>query len=339
MGRTAIVLSGGGAKGAFQAGALDVLIREREVDPEVIVGVSTGTLNAVMLAQGEGRAGLLHQLAELKAVWYGIRGNDDVYYTRFGGVVGLLLAADSVYSNKPLWAKIRDNVDPARLAASGRVLRVGVVELMSGRFVTIDGGDVNILEMVRASASIPVLFNPVDRGADRYVDGGVRDITPLGAAFSALAELPPEDGAEDPADTIYVLLASPLAPRRLTSANEIDSGLEILRRSIDLLTNEVYRNDLELAVTINDAVGYHRRLRAAAEAAGFEVPGGFPFAHHRAANLVLVKPDVEHMGSLEFDPAKIRRAFRDGRAKAREALAAAAATGSNIAPGDLEGDE
>jgi len=334
MGRIAIVLSGGGAKGAFQVGALDYLIRDRGIDPEVLVGVSTGTLNAVMLAQGEGSGGLRRQLAALKAVWYGIRDNDDIYYTRFGGVVGLLFAADSVYSNKPLWALIRDHVDPALLAASGRVLRVGVVELMSGRFVIVDGGDPRLLEMVRASASIPVLFNPVDVGAGRYVDGGVRDVTPLGAAFTALAELE-ADRDDREQDTIYVILASPLDARRLTSAGQLDNGVEILRRSIDLLTNEVYRNDLRLAETVNDAVRYQERLRAAAQEAGFEVPAGFPFATHRAADLVLIKPEVEHMGSLEFDPTKIRRAFRDGRAKAKAAVADAAATGSNLRPEHL----
>jgi NTE family protein len=328
MARTAIVLSGGGAKGAFQLGALDYLIRDHGVDPEVFVGVSTGNLNAAMLAQGAGRQGLLDRLTELKAVWFGIQSNDDVYYTRFGGVVGLLFKADSVYTNKPLWTKIRDHVDPEQLAVSGRVLRVGVVELMSGRYSTVDGSALSILEMIRASAAIPVLFNPVDVGRGRYVDGGVRDITPMSAAFDALAEIADDDDHEP--DTIYVILASPLEARKITRQDELDSGIEIFRRSIDLLTNEVYSNDLKLAATINEGVRYHERLRVAADAAGFEVPDGFPFEGYRAANLVLVVPDKEHMGSLEFNRTKIRRAYRDGRAKAEHAVQDAAATGSNV---------
>jgi NTE family protein len=337
MGKTAIVLSGGGAKGAFQLGALDYLIRDHGVDPEVFVGVSTGNLNAAMLAQGQGRQGLLDQLAALKAVWFGIRDNDDIYFTRFGGVVGLLLKADSVYSNKPLWAKIREHVDPDRLVESGRVLRVGVVELMSGRYLDIDGSDLSILEMIRASAAIPVLFNPVDVGRGRYVDGGVRDITPLSAAFDALAEL--DSGDDDGDDTIYVILASPLEPTRITSLDDLDSGIEIFRRSIELLTNEVYRNDLKLATTINQAVRYHARLKGAAEDAGFTLPDGFPFDDYRAANLVLIVPDREHMGSLEFNRTKIRRAFRDGRSNAEQAVAAAAGNGSNVASDDFTGSE
>jgi predicted acylesterase/phospholipase RssA len=249
--------------------------------------------------------------------------------------VGLLLKADSVYSNKPLWSLIREHVDPDRLASSGRVLRVGVVELMSGRYLNIDGADPGILEMIRASAAIPVLFNPVDVGRGRFVDGGVRDITPLSAAFDALAELA---GDNDQApDTIYVILASPLEPPRITNLKSLDSGIEIFRRSIELLTNEVYSNDLKLAATINQGVRYQDRLQAAAEAAGFEPPEGFPFAGYRAADLVLILPEVEHMGSLEFNRSKIRRAFRDGRAKAEQAVSDAAATGSNVDVGDFAG--
>ena len=48
MPNRAVVMSGGGAKGAFQVGALDYLIQDLGLDFQVIAGVSDGLLNAVV---------------------------------------------------------------------------------------------------------------------------------------------------------------------------------------------------------------------------------------------------------------------------------------------------
>lgn len=334
MARSAFVMSGGGAKGSFELGAVDYLIKNAGVDPEVIVGVSTGNLNAVMLAQGKGRQGLLDQLQKLTDVWSNLDSNDDIYTTRTGGVLGLLLKADSVYSNKPAWKLIQKHVDPAKLKSSGRVLRIGVVGLKSGKYYAVDGNYPYIRQMVRASASIPVFFNPVDIsdeanqiGTERFVDGGVRNVTPLSEAFDALARLastgPPSQGP----DTIYIILASPLQSGVISDNDDLDDGIEIGQRSLSLLVNEVYRSDLQLALNVNSAVKFHEDCKRQ----GLNLPPGFPFDKHRYVNLVLIQPDKEYMGSLEFHAGKIARAIRAGQDAARQACAdATAAGGSNL---------
>src|ERR671923_797210 len=85
MAKRALVMSGGGAKGAFELGAIDYLVNDRKLDFDVIAGVSVGSLNAVLLAQGQGFQGLQQQVKRLKDVWFGIRGNDDIYRTRLLG--------------------------------------------------------------------------------------------------------------------------------------------------------------------------------------------------------------------------------------------------------------
>jgi NTE family protein len=330
MGRTAIVMSGGGAKGAFELGAVDYLIRDKKVDPAALIGVSTGNLNAAMLAQGKGRQRLLEQLDELTELWFGIDDDEDIYYRRFAGIIGLFLKADSVYSNKPLWKLIRKHVDRNHLKNSKRILRVGVVGLKSGEYYIVDGSHPRILEMIRASAAIPVFFNPVDISDERYVDGGVRNVTPLNSAFLALRELAKNNYPESdrkPVDTIYVILASPLKQTEIEDDNKLDSGLEIAQRSLELLVNEIYVNDLQLAATINDAIRYHEKLKKK----NIPLPKNFPFKDQKCVNLVVIQPEKLHMGSLEFDPAKIREAFRSGRRRARKACSdAEAGRGSNI---------
>jgi predicted acylesterase/phospholipase RssA len=193
---------------------------------------------------------------------------------------------------------------------------------MSGNYYVVDGSLPQIREMIRASAAIPVFFNPVDIGERRFVDGGVRNVTPLNAAFQALHEIAKKKRGdiEDP-DTIYVILASPLMTETIKDKRKMNDVVDILKRSIQLLTNEVYVNDLKMAVSINAAVKYYAKLKKSRK----RPPRGFPYADHRYANLIVIQPEKEHMSSLEFKPNKIRSAFNAGRRKAKEAVEAAEA--------------
>lgn len=77
-----LILSGGGAKGAFQVGAYNRLIQEgvkfgnSQIDvknPDAVFGISAGALNGVMIAQGKFR--------ELLKLWNQIAGNPQEIYT------------------------------------------------------------------------------------------------------------------------------------------------------------------------------------------------------------------------------------------------------------------
>jgi len=78
--KRALVLSGGGLKGAFQAGAIYHFIAHRRCDFSEIAGVSVGSLNAAVLAQAqrdENPEASLKNMAEraekLVDVWHNIR--------------------------------------------------------------------------------------------------------------------------------------------------------------------------------------------------------------------------------------------------------------------------
>lgn len=72
----AIVLSGGGAKGSFQVGAIAYFSRERwdEVEPDIIVGTSVGAINALGIAEGG-----LDGIQRMERIWLGLRKNADMY--------------------------------------------------------------------------------------------------------------------------------------------------------------------------------------------------------------------------------------------------------------------
>jgi NTE family protein len=80
---TAIALSGGGAQGDFQVGALEFLYEQgirpdRGIRPDIIAGTSVGAINATKLAEGEGAPD--QGLAGLKALWLDeMKTNENMY--------------------------------------------------------------------------------------------------------------------------------------------------------------------------------------------------------------------------------------------------------------------
>ena len=170
--------------------------------------------------------------------------------------------------------------------------------------------------MVFASSSVPVVAEPVRIGEGLFVDGGVRNVTPLQEAFDALIGLhgkSPSD-LEEP-DQIIVVLASPLEVSEELDASNLESGIEVGKRALELVENEIYINDLRVGSAINDSV--RRTLEA-----GPNTPDALeiPFASHHYANIVVIEPDVAYMDSLEFDPHKIRLAYAAGHDKAADVI-------------------
>lgn len=64
-GKTAFVLAGGGAKGAFEAGAVSYLVEEEGIVPDVITAASAGAVCACVLAQARGHGELVERTREL----------------------------------------------------------------------------------------------------------------------------------------------------------------------------------------------------------------------------------------------------------------------------------
>ncbi len=179
-------MSGGGAKGAFQLGVVDHLIKEKNLDFDVIAGVSVGSLNAVVLAQGRGLDGLREKLEDLEQLWFGLPGNEGIYRKRFLGKLLVFIFKDSILDPGPLKEQMDTNVEEEKLRQSGKEFRIGAVTLESGEYVVIDQNTSSIKEWTLASSSMPLAFPPVKIDSDHAVDGGIRNITPLREAFTAL---------------------------------------------------------------------------------------------------------------------------------------------------------
>lgn len=309
MARLAVVLSGGGAKGAFQVGVLDALINEHGIRPAIAVGTSTGAIQALGVAQDD--------IDGLREVWLGIKGDRDIYKDRGGIPASILFGHKGLHDTAPLRRLLKAFADPAKLAASPVDLRLGVVSLQSGEFCTIDKSVPDIHNWVYASCAMPVFFDPlVTSDRQQWVDGGVRDVTPLGAAL----ELNPTG--------VLVIRASPVSA---SEKNRSFGGLiPIGLRSVDLLQSEVSRNDLANAALINDMIAARDEMFAALQKKGSSaakanrllLPFDKQLAKYRFAQVRVLEPEESFADTLEFDPAKIRRAIDAGRAAVDKNFAA-----------------
>ncbi|MEO1247684.1 MAG: patatin-like phospholipase family protein [Pseudomonadota bacterium] len=216
--KTALVLPGGGARGAFQVGVLKALA---ELLPKgtpnpfgVISGTSAGAVNSVVLASKARRFKLA--TAELERVWAAFRCHH-VYRTdhwtmlkssahwmtalAFGGL--LVGMPRSLLDNAPLRSLLSRNVRFPRIAhaiESGWVeaLAVTAAGYGSARSVAFfeaadrhaewsrarrHGRATKInLDHVMASVAVPMVFPPVRIGAEFFGDGAMRQATPLSPA-------------------------------------------------------------------------------------------------------------------------------------------------------------
>jgi len=240
------VLSGGGGKGAFEAGAAYHLIVHRGCDFAEISGNSVGAINGALLAQAAATSDAAASLANLRDAaenlvdeWAAIGRGRDVMRTRpLGKVRFALFGLDSVADLEPLRQFIHERVSPEKLA-SGRELRVGLTTFVDGRYREIvinSGGRVDAQaahELIFGSAVVPVFGRMVrvaplssPAGPLQIADGGLRHATPVTSYFwacrtanepTAAPVCAPLTGADTPphppSEQLFVIITSPFARR------------------------------------------------------------------------------------------------------------------------------
>jgi NTE family protein len=299
-GELAVVLSGGGAKGAFQVGVLDELITNRGVKVDIAVGTSTGSIQALAVAQDD--------IPKLLQTWLGLRGSSDIYSKKPLGIAGGVIGADSIYDAKALKKLLKQNADDSKLRSTGKKLRLGVVNLGTGEFRSIDERTQGIHNWVYASCAMPVFFDPLTTSdGGQWVDGGVRDVTPLGTALEL-----------NPRGVIVIRAgAKPKPAVQKSYGNLIEIGL----RAVDILQKEVSANDLSNAALINDLIAAREAQLRALQAANVDPPSmtavlrplDVKLAEYRFAPIRVIEPEKDYLDTLKFDPAKIREAIDGGR--------------------------
>jgi len=309
-GGLAIVLSGGGAKGAFQVGVLKSLLGTHKVNFETVVGTSTGAIQAAGVAQND--------LAALTKFWTGLKNADDIYKKRGGTFLSIITGQPSLYNTDPLKGLLKAAIDEAKIKASGKKLRIRVVNITNGQAITVAENASNIADWVYASCAMPFVFPPQPSKSlagveEQWVDGGVRDVTPLDVAF-----------LERPRAILVVRASAPPKPEKPKKYKDL---VAIGMRSVDILSNEVSENDLKNVNLINSLLTARDSQLIALRGLGLTAaqidsvirPFQNEIERYRLVPVKVIAPEQNFYDTLEFDPAGIAKAMDHGEKVAEKA--------------------
>ena len=212
----ALLLQGGGALGAYQAGVYEAL-SEAHLAPDWVAGISIGAVNAALIAGNPPGA----RVEKLRAFWNLITAggpwdglarfalSPSVVRSEFtrgmlnqlsagtallGGAAGFFvprvpgawlqppgsIEATSYYDTAPLKATLERLVDFERINAGETRFSIGAVNVTTGNFLYFDTTTHTIKpEHVMASGALPPGFPAVEIDGESYWDGGLVSNTPL----------------------------------------------------------------------------------------------------------------------------------------------------------------
>ena len=155
-----LVLSGGGARGFAHLGVIQAL-NESGIFPDVISGTSAGAIIGVLYADGHTPGDILKLM----------EGSSRLDFMRPAMPREGLLQISGI-------AKILKSSLRSKIFEELKIpLFVTATDLNNGKAVYFSKGE--IFDPVIASASVPVIFQPVKIGDVSYVDGGVLDNLPI----------------------------------------------------------------------------------------------------------------------------------------------------------------
>lgn len=333
----ALVISGGGSKGAFAVGAIGKLLDELPIGNfDIVVGTSTGALIAPLAITGK------YNL--LKILYTTVRTEDIIIKDNIGNRLG----KDSIFEAVPLWNLLKkyytDDLIIEILEGSKKLyvtttcLQTGELVVFTndaaaknGRYykVKLIKDPMHFRRAVLASACLPVFMPPVQVNRDligdaertfQYVDGGVREYAGVNMAI------------DNGATRIFTVLLSPEGGELVN--NTYANLFGILERTVDIFTEDVGKNDLLIPTIYNEALNYIDKVKEKMGRSGisqdqinnfFNMPGSDnPFAGKNPLKIFVIRPDLPlggGPGGLVFDPTEMKIMMSKGEVAASTFIA------------------
>jgi NTE family protein len=209
LGQVVLVLQGGGALGAYQAGVYQAL-HEADIEPDWVIGTSIGAINAALIAGNRPD----QRLAKLKEFWSritqspilaAVNANPFVAAiasnagTIAGGVSGFFEPNPAAwigakarlgpehaayYSTASLERTLLDLTTPELLNTGSPRLTVGAANVQTGEMHYFDSRETALtIRHIMASGALPPAFPAIRIDGELYWDGGILSNTPVEAVF------------------------------------------------------------------------------------------------------------------------------------------------------------
>lgn len=319
--KISVVLAGAVARGAFEAGALEVLAR-RDVEVVRIVAASSGALNATLLAWGVCAGNVRGATSKLVGLWETEATLSGVFDVNLRDV----FRGQGLSDQSKLVHLLQSNV--ASCAAARPVeMRLVVTSLrgVQGRIGTADATTHELLlafderdfedaerlarvfRAATASAAFPFAFAPADLGSDGpCVDGGVVNNTPLKYAL------------RDDIAAVVVIACSPQT-LKLPAGH---GGVDLLGDLADILIDERLYRDLREAEDVNRSLERLDKLQLGADELR-RVKDAIGWTGRRKIDIVQIRPAEALPGNMfsGFTSGSLRTQYLGlGREAARQAL-------------------
>ena len=271
MSGLAIVLSGGGARGAYEVGVLSYLYREfpqrfgRAPKFDFVSGTSVGAVNSTALAATANDPATGMML--LTDVWlsqelsdvlhFNLRQATRLYRVWLGGELGAGIFDPTplakLISHKIPWRQLVRNLKAQRLKAltvSATNVRTGrstvYIDRAAGVPLPTSGARLIIQpshilpQHVLASAAMPLVFPPVQIGNDYFCDGGIRLNTPTSPAIHLGA------------DRMFIVGVTTPIRRTELPLGRTPGASFLLGKAVDALMLDHIEHDIERMRLIND---------------------------------------------------------------------------------------
>lgn len=225
--KTAIVFSGGGARGAYSAGVA-LAFKQCQRYPGIVSGTSAGALIAAMV--------VCEEEEKLVEIWKHLT-PQQVYRKRRTLNFLLSFVSNYVYpgfSAEPLADLIQRHVDVDKIRKSPRRFMVTCYNQTLQQVERFDNHSESLHTVLLASAALPIIFPPIMMNGHEYVDMGATDV-PLKPAVASGAE------------KIYVVLSDHPDDYRRPIRNNLDWAINVMH----LAQRDSVLLDIELARRTN----------------------------------------------------------------------------------------
>ena len=240
----ALVISGGGSKGAFAGGLAEYLINECKRDYKIFIGSSTGSLLVPLLAIGE--------IQRLKTVFTTVTQKDifnncpfmlkkvnNTYKTKINhrGILKMFIKGEKTFGEstnlRNLISKNITKADFERIKEKEVIITVSNLNTMGVEYKEAkDCTYADFCDWIWASASLVPFMSLVSKNGFDYADGGMGNIVPVYQAI--------QKGATDL--DIIVLKTKEDPERRLPVRN----ALELTSRVFSFMLNQIVLDDLAI---------------------------------------------------------------------------------------------
>lgn len=261
---TGLVLEGGGMRGLYTAGVIDIML-DHSFEPDVVCGTSAGvTFGVNLLSKQRGRV-----------LRYNKRFVGDRRYISLHSwlTTGNMINKDFAYGLLP---RELDPFDDETFMASKTAFYATITNIQTGQaeYVRLHS-TWEQMDVIRASASLPIISRPVEWNGQKYLDGGLADNIPLGKCL------------ELGCDKVIIVLTRPLGYVR--------------KESLTAITRLCYPSYKNLHRTVqNRNENYNNRIKQIEEL-------------EREGKVFVLRPSEDiTVSRLEKDPVRLEQVYELG---------------------------